>query len=539
MAANMSTSDFEATIGVNANPNPDLLGQLQYMGVNSIRAWLPGGTDAATLAPYLTLAAAGIKFNILAAEGGSSPSMADVKAQLDALEAAAPGCIASVEGPNEPNIWPISYAGQSGTAAAVAYQQDLYNTVHSDPALAGVQVYDFAFGGVGPDTYAQAGDQTASVDATNIHVYPDGLGNGAPAPEIVNEHDLAKVSAPAKPMVMTEFGYSTHPGGDIDQAAQARFTLDALLDQPQLGLSKTFIYDIQDSGTGSPDEQLNYGLFQTDGTPKEAATALHNLAAILADSGSGANLPDVQAPTISGLPNSANTLTLEKSDGTLDVAVWDEGGNPSDQMSLSLPAASDVSVYDPLQGTSAQQTFSATTSATISVGADPLIVEIKGNGQGSNPAPSAPPAPASPSPPPSAAPTPSLPTPTPAPQPPPAAPPASTTNPATVTVGLAEDAWRGNAKASIKVDGNTIGRPTVKMLQSSGQYQAYSYQPQLAAGDHTLTVTFTNDAWGGTPQTDRNLYVDHVDINGASYPAGLPAELYRTGDTLTVPFHTA
>ena len=44
----------------------------------------------------------------------------------------------------------------------------------------------------------------------------------------------------------------------------------------------------------------------------------------------------------------------------------------------------------------------------------------------------------------------------------------------------------------------------------------------------TLAINFINDAWGGTPDTDRNLYVDGVDLNGTPQ-AGGAAALYSNG----------
>ncbi len=39
-----------------------------------------------------------------------------------------------------------------------------------------------------------------------------------------------------------------------------------------------------------------------------------------------------------------------------------------------------------------------------------------------------------------------------------------------------------------------------------------------AAGNHTVTVNFLNDAYGGTAATDRNLFVDTATYNGAAVP---------------------
>jgi hypothetical protein len=42
----------------------------------------------------------------------------------------------------------------------------------------------------------------------------------------------------------------------------------------------------------------------------------------------------------------------------------------------------------------------------------------------------------------------------------------------------------------------------------------------LTPGAHTVVVNFLNDAYGGTPSTDRNLYVDGMTLNGQAVPNG-------------------
>ncbi len=49
-----------------------------------------------------------------------------------------------------------------------------------------------------------------------------------------------------------------------------------------------------------------------------------------------------------------------------------------------------------------------------------------------------------------------------------------------------------------------------------------------AGGRHAATVTFLNDAWGGTAATDRNLYVDGATYNGAAV-SGAAATLFSEG----------
>jgi hypothetical protein len=39
----------------------------------------------------------------------------------------------------------------------------------------------------------------------------------------------------------------------------------------------------------------------------------------------------------------------------------------------------------------------------------------------------------------------------------------------------------------------------------------------FGSGPHDVGVSFVNDAWGGTPTTDRNLYVNSVSFDSHSY----------------------
>jgi Ca2+-binding RTX toxin-like protein len=82
---------------------------------------------------------------------------------------------------------------------------------------------------------------------------------------------------------------------------------------------------------------------------------------------------------------------------------------------------------------------------------------------------------------------------------------------------LSEDAWQGDAQYQILVDGKQIG----------GTYAATADHRVGAWQDVTLTaasanpqkveVKFLNDAWGGTDSTDRNLYLDYIEVNGRRY----------------------
>jgi hypothetical protein len=98
---------------------------------------------------------------------------------------------------------------------------------------------------------------------------------------------------------------------------------------------------------------------------------------------------------------------------------------------------------------------------------------------------------------------------------------------ATVTLGLAKDAYQGNAQYSATVDGGAAVNGTVTVLKSSGNSQPVN----LTVSDgvpHTVVVTFLNDAYGGSAAADRNLYVNYIKYNGVTVPGS--AGLFSTGD---------
>jgi hypothetical protein len=85
-----------------------------------------------------------------------------------------------------------------------------------------------------------------------------------------------------------------------------------------------------------------------------------------------------------------------------------------------------------------------------------------------------------------------------------------------ITLNMAEDAAAGeDAQFTVNVDGQQIGGvQAVTAAQSQGQTEQFNFYGDYAPGQHTVTVTFTNNyIYPGTPG-DRNLYVDGVTYDG-------------------------
>jgi len=84
---------------------------------------------------------------------------------------------------------------------------------------------------------------------------------------------------------------------------------------------------------------------------------------------------------------------------------------------------------------------------------------------------------------------------------------------------LSEDAYQGDAQFTVTVDGKSLGAAqSVTASHAQGSVQNFAFGQAMAAGTHDVAVSFLNDAWGGTAATDRNLYVNAVDANGAAIP---------------------
>ncbi len=86
-----------------------------------------------------------------------------------------------------------------------------------------------------------------------------------------------------------------------------------------------------------------------------------------------------------------------------------------------------------------------------------------------------------------------------------------------MVLSLSEDAWNGDAQFTVSVDGQQIGGvQTASAAHALGQSQEFDLRGMFGGGQRTVTVSFLNDAWGGTAATDRNLYVTGVSCDGVA-----------------------
>jgi beta-glucanase (GH16 family) len=94
-----------------------------------------------------------------------------------------------------------------------------------------------------------------------------------------------------------------------------------------------------------------------------------------------------------------------------------------------------------------------------------------------------------------------------------------TAQPSTVIFHVSEDAWSGDAQFKVLVDGTQVGGvQTVTASHAAHQVQDVTVSGDFGTqGPGKVDVVFLNDAWGGSAATDRNLYVQSIDVNGLHF----------------------
>ena len=392
-----AAADFVSSIGVNTHLDnigssyddmAKVINSLKYLGVENVRDSMAAPNDASL---FRTVAAAtGVKFDayLSLSQFGYDAQIAEMKAISDLLTAA--------EGINEGDsaLTNMSYGGQTGYAAIAAAQSALFSAMKSDPNTQSVKVIGPSYGNT--SSFSEAVKTENVSDLANTHEY---FGTGNPPGAAVSAF-LAQASlvSGTKNAVATEAGYYTGPSlsgsiaayqhSGVSELVQAKYNLTLLFSDWKAGVKTTYFYELLDryNDPGNTNSESHFGLFNADGTPKMAATALHNLVTTLADDGPARS--DVFGYQIAGAPTTANSLLMEKSSGTFDLAVWNDirlasSTTGADVENLPTPVrinfgqyVQSVSEYDPLVGTSSILSLSNVDHVDVNLPDHPVIFEI-------------------------------------------------------------------------------------------------------------------------------------------------------------------
>jgi hypothetical protein len=400
-----SSNTFLSSLGVNThvsqgyNPGSYVL-PLRYLGVRNIR-------DSRGNLPGLIMLhqQAGIRVALLADEVNGVINAARTLARA--------GALLSVEGPNEPNNFTITYNGQQGGGTTGSWipvaqlQKDLYSAVKNDPELKQFPVFHVSEGGAetdnvglqfltippGAKTLLPEGTQFA--DYANVHNYVSGnhigyVDNQAwqAADPTLNSHwdglygeygrtwkrhfpGYSDAELLVLPRVTTETGWSA--AGLAEERIQGIVLVNTYLAQFKRGWRYTFIYQLGEGEGGGG----NQGLFHENWTPKLAATYIHNLTSILADDVPIAALGKLEY-SIANQPSTVHDLLLQRSDGVFQLLIWGEQVTGTNNITVSLASTpATVNIYDTTVGNTPIRNLTTVTSIPLTVIDHAMIVEIR------------------------------------------------------------------------------------------------------------------------------------------------------------------
>jgi hypothetical protein len=393
----VSAAAFVNTLGINTHLDFDAYGyqtlatvesNINYLGVKIIRDSAQTATDAQT---WLQVAqATGAKFDDYLAETSPAGMTTDLGY---VTQLAQEDILASIEGGDEEDDpYPASLGNTLQITAQ--FQQQVYALGHQ----LGLPVINMSFGAGWTATndwegdYGAVGSLAAYATDANAHTYPNA--GQLPDDAIQQINALAEMADAGQPVFTTEIGWSTSV---FSEAAIAKYVLDAAMDGIKDGDPGMYFYALYDDGSG------NWGMFNANSTPRPAATALHDLTTLLADTGANAATFKAGALnyTLSGTQSGDNSVLIEKSNGSFWLSLWNEteAANTPHTITVNLgEQATTVVEYDPLTGTSAIQTWSNVSSVQVSVPDHPVLLEIVGAAGSGTTAPPAPPVATPPSP---------------------------------------------------------------------------------------------------------------------------------------------
>jgi len=386
-------ADFLASIGVNTHiaylgsqyeDVEPLTDALSYVGVKHVRDVAINALNP-NVEHYAALASAGVNFCMF---WGVKRTMANAIDEIAAFEAAYPGAVHALEGPNEIKA-SFAYAGLGGNAAGRAFMADMRRAARSNPALRDKPLVNFT------------GDPpcAADCDFANAHPYPKGgrqPGRPLQAARVQNVGPSGVM--PGKPMVFTEFGYHTLVGKPakagawqgVDPETQAVLLINGLLDNAAAGVTRTYIYQLFDAYPDSNpgvDQERHFGLFAVDGAAKPAANALKTLRVILAEEGANAaRFPPSLLAAHVDVASPLSCLRLRNDAGRAFLAFWNEtpiwdsgAARPIAvepilaKVTLHRPAP--MQAFDPFNPIG-NKDFGVATSASVSVGAHPIVLRL-------------------------------------------------------------------------------------------------------------------------------------------------------------------
>ena len=400
----LSAAGFRNSIGVNTHVGytdtsygnwSGVLAALQQLGVTHVRDLLIDNGVSSYMQQWTSniqaAASDGIHFDFVMPEPGAA--LGSVSDLVSMLAGPLRSAVDSVEDPNEYDLADTSLTW--GTTLS-SYDQSVASAVRSAPALGGVPLIGPSL--VNGGSYQTLGNQSQYLDEGNIHPYQAGM----PQLSFIQQALANEASvAGSKPTVVTEFGDSNalnSPAGGyppVSQHAAADYILRTYLLDYMAGIPRSYAYELvnEQADAGLTNIENNFGLMNSDLTPKPAYTALRNLLQTIGTPAAPASLVPIQL----GISSPASTLKylLLQTDATHyqlvlwnDVSVWNSDTRQDVPVSpvtatISAPQVAGASLVRPLVSNSASAVTVRSGSMSVPVQADPEVISLTLSGSGS------------------------------------------------------------------------------------------------------------------------------------------------------------
>ncbi|NJO39562.1 MAG: hypothetical protein HC865_02420 [Cyanobacteria bacterium RU_5_0] len=290
--------------------------RLEELGIRHIR---DGGRDSEFFEKLNDLGTIGIKSTlIMSPTDGIQPldAITIAKTVLRSIEA--------IEGPNETDVvrFNFSYNGEPFPEGTRNYQNALYAAIKGDTNTTSLPVL---MPSMGQGRNAKKLGFLRSGDLCNMHSYPV---NGAPPTDDVSHWYIPYariVCGEDKPIVATETGYhnaieNSSSKSAISEHASNKYLPRLLLENFNLGVQRTFLYELINGSIGTNQEQ-NFGLLRYDGSPKPSFNTIKNLIFLLNDPGSSFPLKSLNY-RLQGATHQVHHTLLQKRNGAFYLILW-------------------------------------------------------------------------------------------------------------------------------------------------------------------------------------------------------------------------
>lgn len=350
-AQSRSAAEFVDSIGVNVHFNqlqtpyvtlfPLVKQKLLESGIRHVRDGaadrLGGFPDRDQSAVFRELGEAGIRVAFI-----FNPNV--TKEFVQGFPARVAPAFEAYEFPNELNAKP------DWVATLRAWAPVFKSYVRSNEATAKYPIIGPSLIDKGDGPHAVLGDLSAYMDFGNTHAYyssrhpaTGGWGaKGAPPCDAWRygaiDYKLCntrRVSG-TKPILSTETGWGTDTTAktQLPESLQAKYLARMLLLHFDAGISRTYIYQLIDSGA---DGFNAYGLLTATGQEKPAYKQIKSLIGLLRDTEPVA-APGVLSLALSGDTADVRSMLFQKSDGSFRVVLWLEksGFDPLTALSLAV-----------------------------------------------------------------------------------------------------------------------------------------------------------------------------------------------------------